>query len=341
MNLLRFFISIITLFFIPSTVFASTIWHPEESPSVRRNNYSLTKEQYEKFDQARKHYYKELLGDLSAPQEIPFFEITHPISRQKIFMLGTFHDLPFESLPTWFYSFIETQVNEIYLESEWVTRLALMGKNSNGLASIDLTLGKENFTFLTPLLNIFSQTEVPLRLEEFYIITMGFDCFLGMDATIELLSLKMNKPLFMLDNKIDLLSSNLGLHRKMLEQRLDATTDIEKKTHLESLLKGSDEHLMLTYIKEELPALSHHYSNKAVFGQNLNEWSREPNVDSNNLDNENFTDAEVLERNARWIELLNSTSPSRKLVAVGAGHLLDLFERFKKLGYEIKRYQPD
>ncbi len=55
---------------------------------------------------------------------------------------------------------------------------------------------------------------------------------------------------------------------------------------------------------------------------------------------EDEEDFEVLKRNERWVKLLNSTPPSRKLVALVTGHLLDLFKRFKALEYEIKRYRP-
>ncbi|MBN9343438.1 MAG: hypothetical protein BGO76_02975 [Caedibacter sp. 38-128] len=345
MHLLRFFIFITTLLFIPYTAFASIIWLPEETPSLRRNNLCLTDKQYQQFENAKNFYYKELLPDLPISQEIPFFELFHPISKQKIFMLGTYHDLPFECLPKWFQPFVETQMDEVYLESEWATMLANLGKSTDISEHIDPALQEELSNFSTPILSVFSKQVGNLNLEELHLIIRNLDALFGMDATIEILSLKNKIPLFMLDRRMDKVKSTLFFYKESLKYDLHSAVTPEKKAHIESLLESSNEKLMITCIKEDLRNLRETYSDKAELTQSVKEllieWSKEPVAYKGLEEIVDFTNAQVLERNERWVKLLNSTSPSKKLVAVGAGHLLDLFERFRALGYEIKSYKPE
>lgn len=167
-------------------------------------------------------------------------------------MVGTYHDLPFECLPKWFQSFIETQIDEVFIESKFSTSLLKMGNHSDISKYLPLTLQNEISSFLSPILNIYSKKVENLNLGELYSIIMLFDGLIGMDATIELLSLKLNKPLYMLDKEEDLVLYNLWLHKEMLKQEY-LSTDIlsERKAYLASLLESSDEQLMITYIKEE------------------------------------------------------------------------------------------
>ncbi len=218
MYLARLFVFIMSLLSFSCPILACTLSLPEETPSLRRNTFPLTDEQYKQFEDAKIFYYKGFLKDAPTTQVIPFFELTNPVTKQRILMLGTYHGLPFECLPKWFLNFLEKEIDEVYLESRFCTCLTAFRKNSASvLRHITPTLEKDISNFLTPFLSIFSKKVESLSLGELYSTILGFDAFLGIDATIELTSLKLKKPLFMLDKEVDIINNIIFLHKEMLK----------------------------------------------------------------------------------------------------------------------------
>lgn len=323
---------------------SSIVYYPEVKPSIRQLKYLIDEEEYYKFQEAKNIYYANF-GEAILPiksDEIPLFEVIHPEKNGGGFLcLGTRHDLPYEIMPSWIRTLIERDIDEIYLESEFVTFIRSMPKSALSAHSLTKICLERVSSILNPLLRLFSKSVSDLSLQNIFDIIMGFDAYFGMDSTISMLSLKLNKPLFLLDQQMNITATNLYLLKEQM------------KSEGKEIPEGEDETIMCSYVERECDYLEEIYLNSTNI--QINEKNLKSSIENWLEDRTNYLKKEYLAnlrrdieyknagvetRNMRWLNLIlsNTRVTSRKLVCVGAGHLPDLFARFKEQGFEVKPY---
>lgn len=303
--------------------------------SLRRLEVSVSEDQFKKFEAAKKQYFKNFsFMDNLPDEEVGLFEVTNPDNGTTFLALGTNHNLPLECFPKWLKEVIELEVDEIFLESEFVTMIRAFIESSDRTSK--LRNEKSTASLLAPLLEIFSTSTSRISLPNIFNIIMGFDAFLGMDSTISMLSLKSKKTVTLLDQPINMTATNLKLLKvQMKEEGVP--------------IPVNDEQLMRGYIDSELSYLFETYMNSEHTTGLLLEDTKGYIEDNQQCLSKKFLadlrrDPEYYRcntepRNERWDNLFFShKSNGRKMMCVGMAHLPDLFERFEKRGYAIKRY---
>ena len=325
--------------------------HREEIFEARQLNLKLSSKQYHDFKKIKKSYYGEsVFKELNGSQRkiAHFYEIIRP-DQTVIYLLGTAHDLPFDVLPESVRERIQHAPN-IYVESEMIAYLAFFQASSQPLSGFSNEEEDAINTHLTPCLNLFHSglKATNLKLEDIYSAFLGFDCLLGMDSEIIMLSLALGKPVLMLDDRIDLFETNLNLEKLMMEDDIKSLEDS----------KANDEEYQATLSKRDLLQNHRNVFLEKSIKENITEIENPDKIqdtikssmesyaqfDANDVDSiEKDADSghyKVSIRNMRWDRILR-TVPSQSVIGVGYGHIPDLFTIWQKEKCLIKKVRED
>lgn len=330
----------------------------QEDDETLRPLPALSAEQYDQFETARRLYFKEeCLSQIPTSEDMPLFELVHE-SGQRLIFLGTHHNVPFEVLPEWFSTFLKNDIDEVFMESEFIHYISQMGHKSIDDSNSTPECAAQIAPILDPILNIFSKKISDLPLSDLFCLIMAFDNFVGMDATLSMRALQAEKSVFFLDKPMDVAQENLRIYRARLNYIINNDTNLNShKNEYRVKLDMGDADLMIDYIPGEITYLMNTFSNLDAFIEetvnSAHEWfkdhsiwddylSKKQNGTMDLYDPEREFDIiyKVEERNTRWFNLIQMCKlNTRKLICVGVGHLPDLFERFQKAGYVIQKYQ--
>lgn len=330
--------------------------------SSRHLQLSWTEEQYNTFQKVRTKYYNDALSEISPPEKFPLFKLIHKEKGHELFVLGTYHNLPFESLPNWFSNFLATKIKEVCIECNFLT-CAIDGKSQpTTFEPLDPRILELISPLLDPFLKIFSKTTSDLSIGEIYSLAMGYDAVIGMDAAIEALALHLGKPVVLLDKAYNnLVETNIKLHRLSIadsieylqlrihslsneneneNRNLSIQTEEENLRKRQSLLKMTDREFMISYIEEMIPRLKEGETTK-IISSSLKSWSEEarsclaPQYLETLMQNKEHSNKEAEERNKYWTDYLHLNPKSGRLVCGGIAHLPGIFKNLKNLGWEL------
>lgn len=305
--------------------------NPNVTSGLRTLNANITEKQFLLFEEAKREFYKDTLDqDNPCDDQFVLYELIDPNTESSSFVLGSNHNLPYELLPKWLTPFIEKEIDEVFLESEFATLCQeIFEKNSQDQFT------KTVHSLLDPILRVFGFTAAQITQESVFNLLMIYDALLGTDSTLSLLALRMKKPVFLLDSPMELTKNNLIFYKKSL-----------KAQGLTDLLEMQDTVLMRHYIQAESNYLYEKSSSTQTLRTDLEEDLKGWLEDINRTEDPSFLEelkaeaeynlARVETRNARWFDSLVSLAPSRKLICVGSRHLPDLFQRYKDAGFILK-----
>lgn len=334
MSYFKFFFFVFLVTFSRNALSTESYIEPNVTSGLLKLNADITKEQFSLFEKAKREFYKDTLDqDNPCGDQFVFYELIDPKTQSSSFFLGSHHNLPYELLPNWFTSFIEKEIDEVFLESEFATICQkLFVKNS-----------QDQFTetvhsLLDPILRVFGFTAYQITQESVFNLLMSYDALLGTDSTLSMLALKMKKPVFLLDSSTELTENNLTFYRKSL-----------KAQGLSPLSEMSDTVIMTHYIQMESSYLCEKSSSTQALKTDLQEDLKGWLEDINRTEDPSFLEGLKAEaeynltcveaRNAQWFDSLISLAPSRKLICVGAGHLPDLFQKYIEAGFILKAHK--
>jgi hypothetical protein len=304
---------------------------PNVTSGLLKLNANITKEQLLLFKEAKREFYKGTLEQVNpCGDQFVFYELIDPNTQSSSFFLGSNHNLPYELLPNWLTQFVEKEIDEVFLESEFATFCPkLFEKNSQDQFT------KTVHSLLDPILRVFGFTASQITQESVFNLLMGYDALLGTDSTLSLLALRMKKPVFLLDPPMESTKNNLTFYRKSLM--------VQGLTHL---LEMPDTFIMTHYIDIESNYLCEKSSSTQTLKTDLEEDLKGWLEDINRTEDPSFLEGLKAEaeynltcvetRNTQWFASLVSLAPSRKLICVGAGHLPDLFQKYKEAGFILK-----
>lgn len=339
------------LFFAFSTILQAMDSIEDSIEQPKQLQLSITSEQYDTFQKLRVKYYNNSLSEITPPEKFPLFRFTHKKHNYELFVLGTRHDLPFESLPNWFSNFIKNKVEEVCIECDFLNAF-LNSKKQQTYDSLDTKTSEAVSSFLDAFLKIFSKTTSDLSIQETYALVMGYDAVIGMDATIEALSLNLGKPVVLLDKQINIAEKSLELHKLSIERYIEFLEDHlltlsteeeilntqERLKKQQNFLKMTDEKLMISYIKAIVPHLQ---EGQKVTNSDLESWSEMASLclESGYLETlmkeKQYKDMQTDERNKFWTDYLNLNPKSGRLVCGGVAHLPGIFKNLNESGWEL------